>query len=397
MTDCHARRSRRRRVRLLLGAVGCVLFLAVDSAAGYAAPAAVVLNEGTPTFSELETGGWAAKLDLTNVTENAVQLKVRSVQPPVGGLCTVQFETGPTVVLQAAQQGSVTVTYSKDCNIGQHGADATLVTNTEPPQVIDAAIGPPTESPQPDWDALWAFAVALLVSVVVLLVMLYTNEKMTFGARLTNLPSTWSFKESWATNVTAGGGILAGIVGSTEVVKAFLGTEASSSIALAIVGGAVAVAFVTFGGLLVQTVKYTDSETPTAGGFVLGASCTLAGAFGELVTLYVTGHKLDLGGWQDRLLPIVIVIGVLLTIYAVISVRATLEVGAPRSPTPLPDSADTASRHYEEVERDAALQQVEARQSFAVSVPKDAKRGLLVANDVEKENATPKRVGAALL
>lgn len=388
-------------MRLPLAVVGCALLLAVHAAAGYAAPAAVVLDEGTPTFSELETGGWAAKLDLTNATDNTVQLEVRSVRPPVGGLCTVQFETGPTVALQAAQRGSVTVTYSQGCDIGPRGADATLTTNTKPPQAIDATIGPPTESPQPDWDALWAFAVALLVSLVVLLVMLYTNEKMTFGTRLTNLPSTWSFKESWATNVTAGGGILAGIVGSTEVVKAFLGTEASSSIALAIVGGAVAVAFVTFGGLLVQTVKYVDSETPTAGGFVLGASCTLAGAFGELVTLYVTGHSLELGGWQDRLLPIVIVIGIVLTIYAVISVRATLEVGTrPQPPSPLSDRAVAAvyaSRNNEGVDPDAALQQIEARLSPAVSVPKVAKRGLLGAKGAEKEDATPKRVGAALL
>lgn len=406
--------SRWRIARLLLGAVSCVLFLAVDSGAGYAAPAAVVLDKGKPAFSKLETGGWAAKLGLANVTDGAVQLGVGSVRPLVTGLCTVQFETGPTVALQAAQHESVTVTYSQGCKIGKAGAEVRLTTNTTPPQSINVAVDPPTEPPQPDWDTLWAFAWALGASLIVLLIMLFTNEKMTFGTRLTHLPTTWSFKESWATNVTAGGGILAGIVGSTEVVKAFLGTEANSSIALAIVGAAVAVAFLTFGGLLVQTVKYTDSESPTAGGFVLGASCTLAGAFGELFTLYATGRKLDLGDWQGRLLPIVIVIGIVLAVYAVISVRATLEIGThAHPPNPLSESTTAAvyiaSQCCEGVDTDKTFRQIEAQLSPDLDVAKGARFKLRVSkegtNKEDTKDATieipppspPKRVGAALL
>jgi uncharacterized integral membrane protein len=265
-----------------------------------------------------------------------VKLSVSSARPVVTAFCTVQFETGSTATLEAARDESVTATYSKGCKIGKDGAMLRVSTDTQPPQTLELAVDPPTKAPKPDWKVLWAFVIALVIALVALFVMLYINEHMTFGTRLPHLPATWTFKESWATNVTAGGGILTVVIGSTSVVKAFLGTEADSSIALATVGAAVAGAFLAFGALLVKTIRYTDSESPPAGGFVVGAACTLAGAFGELVTMYATGRKLDLGGLQHGLLPIVILIGAVLVVYATIGVRSTLEIGTKTRLRPSP-------------------------------------------------------------
>jgi uncharacterized integral membrane protein len=391
-----------RTARTLLVLVGCALLLAVNASPSRASSAVVARDTGKLALSKLETGGWSAKLGLTNLTSDTVKLSVSSARPVLTAFCTVQFETGSTATLEAARDESVTATYSKGCKIGKEGAMLRVSTDTQPPQTLELAVDPPTKAPKPDWKVLWAFVIALVIALVVLFVMLFTNEHMTFGTRLPHLPATWTFKESWATNVTAGGGILTVVIGSTSVVKAFLGTEADSSIALATVGAGVAGAFLAFGALLVKTIRYTDSESPTAGGFVVGAACTLAGAFGELVTMYATGRKLDLGGLQHGLLPIVILIGAVLVVYAIISVRSTLEIGTKIPSAPL--SQGTVAAVYLASEccdgvgnPDVVFRQIEEHLSPKVKVAKKARGKFQHPRSDEGEVAPPKRVGAALL
>jgi hypothetical protein len=388
--------SRRALLALLLG----LLLLGGAPSASSAAPAAVALEEGKPALGRLEGGGWSVKLHLTNLTDRAVRLAAGSVRPLTGGACTVQFETGPTATLKPAQRQLVTVTYSQGCSIGSQGALLRLTTIATPAQILAVAAAPSTEPAKPDWEVLWAFGAALLASAAVLFAMLLTNERMTFGIGLTHLPTAWSFKDSWATNVTAGVGIVAAVVGSANVVKAFLGAEAEAAVAVAIVGAAVAAGFLALGALLVQTIKHVDSEAPTAVGFVVGASCTLAGAFGELVTLYVTGTALDLGGWQHRIVWIVIAIGLVLMAYAVVSVRATLELGTQVPKKELSESTVTAvyvaSETSADVRADEVFELIERRLWPSVAAPTNAR--LRVRAGTRKFESSPaKRVGAALL
>lgn len=234
--------------------------------------------------------------------------------------------------------------------------------------------------------------------------MLKTNDDMTFGTTLPHLPTTWSFKESWASNMTAGVAVVSSVVGSTDVVKVFLGEQAEASTALATVGAAVSVAFLGLGALLVQTAKHVNSEFPTAGGFLLGVACTLAGAFGELVTLYVSGRKLNMDGVQDAILPAMIVVAIVLVIYTMISVRATLETGtvqAPPAPVQLSEGTITAvllARRYSEFNEDRVFTAIERRLSPKVEVSPRAKRKTFGWKRLlPKATKFPKRVGAALL
>jgi hypothetical protein len=401
-----------------------LLLLTLDPAAAFAAPAAVIRDEGKPALSKLETGGWSAKIGFSNLTDSAVRLSVESITPPVSESCTVQFDTGATATLKAAQHEAVTVTYSQGCTIGKTGAEVRFGTGTTASQTVEVGLDPPSDAPSPDWSALWAFPAALLVSAFVLWVMLKANDSVTFGTELPHLPTTWSFKESWASNVTAGVAVVSGVVGSTDVVKAFLGEQAEASIALATVAATVALAFLGLGALLVQTAKHIDSESPTAGGFVLGAVCTLAGAFGELFALYSTGRKLDMGGWQNAVLPAVIIVAIVLVIYAVISVRATLETGVtPPAAVQLSEGTVTAvllARRYSELNgdefnEDRVFSAIERRLSpeikvsprggggktfewersspGAIGLPKRRERSSSDPAPV----ALPKRIGAALL
>ncbi len=194
----------------------------------------------------------------------------------------------------------------------------------------------------PDWQALWAFVVALALALGVLIGVLYTNDDLIWSTALPHLPTTWTFKESWASNVTIGGGVLAGLIGSSGVVKAFLGSEADSSIALATVGAAVAAVFVVMGGVVVQSFKHPDENSFTAGGFVLAAALTLGGAFGELFVMWWTGRDLSLGGLQNWLWLPSAFVAIVLAYYAVTSVRTTLATGsASSSPITLSETTVT--------------------------------------------------------
>jgi hypothetical protein len=144
---------------------------------------------------------------------------------------------------------------------------------------------------------------------------------------LEHLEKTWSFSESWVSNVTVIGGLLSGIFGSSEVITALLGTETKSAVALAAVGAAAAVFFTASGPVIVAATRSKVGNDVTAGGLLAGATVTLAGAAGELWVLYRSGAHLDLGGWQHRIIVLAILAEALLGLYAVRSLLATLRLG----------------------------------------------------------------------
>jgi hypothetical protein len=156
---------------------------------------------------------------------------------------------------------------------------------------------------------------------------------------LKNLPDTWKFSDSLVTNVTLLGGTLTGVVGSSDVVKAFLGKDADTSIALATVGAAVAAAMIGLGAVVLQTTR--KNRHFTVGGLMLAAAVTLSGAYGELYVVWQNGKELTLGGWQGRLDAPVAVFALLLLAYAVVNLKETLEQGlVAAKPSPLNLSAD---------------------------------------------------------
>jgi len=133
------------------------------------------------------------------------------------------------------------------------------------------------------------------------------------------------------------GGLLTGIFGSSDVVKS-LGNDANSTVALATVGAAVAVAFIAAGAVFLLATKSKRGDYFTVGGLLGASAIVLAGASGELWVLYRSGEKLDLGGWQHTI-PKVLFCGALalLALYAFRTIPATLKHGL-NQPRPAPQS-----------------------------------------------------------
>jgi uncharacterized membrane protein len=179
-----------------------------------------------------------------------------------------------------------------------------------------------------EWSALVAFPIAAVVLVIVAAVyLLYRKERP--NAPLEYLESTWSFTESWATNVTLAAGLISGIFGSSEVVTA-------------LAGDAVAASFIAAGTLIVLASK-TKEEHLSVGGLLAASAVTLAGGFGEVWVLFRAGERLDLAGWQDAAGGIAAAAALLLTWYAVRSIPAVITNGK-KEPTPEPSDALTAAK-----------------------------------------------------
>jgi len=317
---------------VLIGSVA--LSASVYASVASAAPATATLDDEQPALKEESEGHFTVELGFTNLTDEDVTLTSKASDDAGGSKCKLPLDK-PT--LPAARHSTVTVTVRRGCNVDEQKGIAFTVTaeGTSVPFEVDSA---PKPAKQPNWGNLWVFPLALVALVVVAAV------SWLFGVKgeLKYLEPTWSFKDSWASNVTLGGAVLTGIFGSSDVVKALLGEEVDGSIALATVGSAAAAAFVGAGPLLLLATKTTGGAV-TAGGLLFASAVTLTGAYGELWTVYASGHALDLDAWQNEPLLIAAIAGALLLgVYALKALIETVKRGDTKPKTPESDTIRAA-------------------------------------------------------
>jgi hypothetical protein len=138
--------------------------------------------------------------------------------------------------------------------------------------------------------------------------------------QLPYLDKAFSLKDSWAGNVTIIAGILTGVFGTGSVVKALLGKDADSTIALATVGAAISAALIAAGPIVGLSLK--RDKTFTFIGLLLAGAVTLTGAAGQLIVVSVVASKIDFGGTHVPGLGWYVGIAgtILLAVYAVRSV-----------------------------------------------------------------------------
>ena len=207
---------------------------------------------------------------------------------------------------------------------------------------------PLKEDEEPSWAALWVFLGAFLVLAGGAVFSCRLWRKESRRTPLKYLGATWSFKESWVSSVTVAGGLLTGIFGSSEVIKAVLGENVDGAVALATVGAAVALALLASGPLILEATKVRvadpakandiGAEHPTLGGLSLASAVTLAAAFGELWVVAASASRLDLGGSESWMPWLLAALGtLLLAVYGVRNFKRTIEVGM-TDPGPAPDS-----------------------------------------------------------
>ena len=333
------------RVIAVLGVA--LLAMLAGSVASAQTSATATIDSRSPTLEKVDGGGWTASLGFTNLTNDLIKLTAEPSDTTDTG-CNLTLDKSD---LPAAEHVAVKVTVPAACNVNADGIDFVIssTANTAPVS-FEVAATSTEETSKPDWGELSAFPIALLVLLLAAVLFgrffRYVQPDPNnpnppklhpgFKAPLKYLKETWSFKDSWVSNVTAAGALLTGIFGSSDVVTAFLGKDGKSSVALATVGAAVALAFIAAGPLVLFAMKSREGDFFTVRGLLLASAVTMAGAYGQLWVVYQTGKVLDLDGWENWVGPMALAAAVLLVFYASSSVRATLTQGLviPQPPAP---------------------------------------------------------------
>jgi hypothetical protein len=356
-------------------AVAALLIAGATAPAVQAAAATMSLDDAQPALTA-QGKGWTTSVGLTNLTTGGLAVSARSARP--GCALTVGSDELPRFPIPRGQHVKVKVNVPAGCK-ADDGAFSFTVAATGTASAFTITPTAPEQTP-PQWWHLLAFPIALLAlglggcrlldrwpppkagdnapageghdlptgrapgakstppaaTGTTLRPPTTTDKardkwrtltlKEKLRAPLPSLPATWSFKDSWATNLTVIGALLTGVFGSADVVKAFLGEDADSAIALATVGSAVATGFVGAGAIVMSTLRNGESQV-TAGGLVLAAAVTTAGAFGQLWVGFWSGWELDLGGAQYGLMAALVAAMALLVGYWWRTFTLTLDDG----------------------------------------------------------------------
>ncbi len=306
--------------------------------------ALAALDDPSPDLADA-ANGWTVQVGLTNLTRSVLQLAVNP-----GVLVAKDCTLTPTpVTLPASQHDTVKVAVPDSCAVKDglsFTITATAIGTTVQPQALVVTAKRPTTTPV-DWKQLRAFPIALvalgLIGLVLGLVVSGRNnknaaggEKVTAEGTLGKLPyldSAWSFSDSWLNNITAGAGLLTGIVGSTDVAKALLGADADSKVRLGIVGAAIAVALIAAAPLVLGIFQPPDG-TITIVGLFLAAAVSISAALGALWVMGRTAQDLDVPWLSANAKYIAIAAIVLVLIYAWVSLYGTVISGLTKPDDP---------------------------------------------------------------
>lgn len=190
----------------------------------------------------------------------------------------------------------------------------------------DAANGLRLADPaSPDWSLLKESSLYAAVAAVVLVVAVSSWSAVKGQWHWSINPGAdWDFSDSWASNVTIGASALAAVFGSSDVVTAVGGEDATVA-PLIVVGSALALAAVTSAPLVVK-VCTTGNKIWTLGVSVAATITLWAAVFEGLVILRLAAD-LSLGGIESSAPWVGIALGALLAVYAWRSLRALVAVG----------------------------------------------------------------------
>ena len=325
------------------------LTLALGAMPATAATSPVTIDN---TAVELAKGGPREEagrptVGLTNLTNHALRVTPKPALATAG--CNPTLDNSSKLL--PARHTTFTVAIPAACAVGDKPFRFTLTAKSGKAVASFAVAATLKTDPpdKPDWNALWSFAIALggMAALMILVLFFWKPEnpvKPRLDQRLPYLDDAWSFKDSWVSNITVVGGLLAGVFASSEVLKSILGEDSDASLALATVGGAIAAALIAAAGILVLALKTEKEGYFTVGGLLAASAIALAGAAGQVWVVYESARKFDLGGLEDRLLPIAIAALLLLVLYAYRSLRSVLIQGTTKPPGPESETARAASR-----------------------------------------------------
>lgn len=318
--------------------VSLVAGLWIGAGAASADSTDYVLTSAKPTINE-EDGEPTVALTLINLTDQEATVTLSTTEG--GDNCKPSQEE-----LAARQEEKLTFTLD-GCDFGKDNTVGIAVDVEGTPFDVTGKID---ETAEPDWGLLWIYQRSLAGGVVLVLLGwiwfalsppkgLAKKRKVGPATPLPYLGASWSFKDSWAANVTLVSAAFTGLFGSSDLLKSVTGEEAPSTLALITIASAIAVALVGLGPLVLQTTRNDKSQVYAGGLF---ASAALAvGASGGLALIIVRSVAPAVKGSAETILSAGAWLAlILLALYAVTSVRQNLTKGLTKPPDEETDLTD---------------------------------------------------------
>ena len=198
---------------LLTAGLGMALNVPANAAAD---TATLVRDGGEVALTETDTGGWTADVAVINLTEAGVPVTAR----PQSGSCTLSVGDGTATTVPAASRAELTVAIPRECGAGETFAFSLAPEAGGSPYFSVTAAA--TLEEQANWMPLMSFLGAfVLAALFVPFVYRYAkrgHSQVSVGKELSGLESSWTFTDSWISNITAGSGLVVAILGSSELL-----------------------------------------------------------------------------------------------------------------------------------------------------------------------------------
>jgi hypothetical protein len=143
---------------------------------------------------------------------------------------------------------------------------------------------------------------------------------------LPGLDAKWTFKDSWAANVTLVSAIFTGLFGTSDLLKSTLGEEAPGVLSVITIASAIAVAVVGVAPLLLQALRDDESQV-LVGGLLVSAALAVGASAGLVLAIASSVAPMLAGKAHTALCSGVIIALFILALYADTSVRQNLTTG----------------------------------------------------------------------
>lgn len=326
---------------LVLLSLAQVLFGASATADTDNAPALAILDDGSPAISDGDNG-WVVELSATNLTQGELNLTVTPAASGPSG-CTA---TPKPATLPPAADTKFEVDLAAPCAVADGFTFTLSVSSGDLTQPFTVNATKTAEAAE-EWGSLQVFVVALSILIVVGIVasvgvIIKRDPEGGYLGKLPYLDASWSFSDSWLTNITAAAGLLTGVVGSSEVVKALLGVDGDNDLRMATVGAAISLALLALTPLVLGIFQPKTGEITIIGLF-LAAAVSVAAAVSEVWVMGRTAESLDVPWLADHSMTLAVVVIVLVLVYSVIAMRSTVSSGLTK-PTVAESEALQAAR-----------------------------------------------------
>lgn len=225
-----------------------------------------------------------------------------------------EFAQSARVPVAANQPTTVDLTV----RVGDREVDGTVIAQPTAGKAATAAFA--TErTPAHAWLWLTAAASAVVALLAVALAWLAHGGSQPGPGDPMVVGEKWSFKDSWAGNITALGAVAGTVLGATGVLNEFLhGVSVASFLGMTLLYGAIV--------LLAPLVlgATTKAGAYTVAGFLLAGWLTLAAALGQLSLLLVMATMAEGGAGRAAAIAFVVLGMVVLLVYCYRTISHTV-------------------------------------------------------------------------